>query len=64
MLYDYPLNCKCGKKPKLERGDFGYYRYRCKRDGLMTFFSREEEFCRESWNAMAQRGFDKIKVSI
>lgn len=64
MSYNKPiLNCSCGKKPKLEKGMFNYVRYYCEKCNS-TFHHRLEILARESWNAMINRGIDKIRVKI
>ena len=53
MLLDKPLIC-CNKKPKLGRKKIGaemYFYYFCLKCGNYTFSTREEEYCRELWNA-------------
>lgn len=57
MLYDNPNLCICGNPPELKRRalvagmDNPYYYYDCEDCGIQTFSTREEEFCRELWNA-------------
>lgn len=57
------LNCVCGKKPKLEKGTMGDFRYICKKDNLMTFFSKTELTARELFNSQI-KNIDKLKVRV
>lgn len=63
MLYDYPLNCVCGKRPKLIKGPYNYFKYTCEDCGLNTFHTRKEEYCRELWNSQI-KNIKKLKVKI
>lgn len=61
MLLDKPLNCICGippsflKKPVAGIGSVEYHGYACEKCDIATFFTREEECCRELWNATIQK---------
>lgn len=57
------LSCSCGKKPKLEKNNYGYYKYECKKDNLRTFFSKTPITAKELWNS-AISNISKLKVRI
>ena len=63
MLHEKPLKCICGRKPKLVKGEYNYVKYMCASCGLNTFHTREEEFCRELWNAQILN-IKNLKVKI
>lgn len=60
MLYNEPINCLCGQRPKLLTRKIGgdnvdYFYYACEKCGISTFSTRLEEFCRELWCATVNR---------
>lgn len=68
MLRDKPQQCTCGGSPILDSRpingpqSLNFVLYKCSSCDRFTFATKEEEFCRELWNASVDKSIENRKL--